>query len=220
MAEGTVNVNVSAIEGYARAMREAPEVMVREQARAFNAIAEGDIKAFQATLPGQLHIRFKWLPKVFRYVASDPRRATSLSKLFISEYTKWPAAAAFQTGGTIKPTSGRYLTVLTDAARGPDGRRLFSEAGLRDMIRSKRARLVPTPRGFLIVESVGGAARAAKGRTATRETVLASLRRQVTERKRINFLELPEQRAAIHEEILESAVENTAAEIAARAANP
>lgn len=208
MAAVNLKINAEPVVGYAKAMREGPRKLVRNLAIAYQAIGRYDITTFRASLSDKLHLKQTQTPNAFRMVASDPERATTIGKLFIDEYTKWAAAGIFQTGGTITG-HGKYLTILTNAARDGGGKRFTAEK-LRQMIDSKQARLIPTPRGYLIVKNASKSAK----RSGIRGIILAVLRKQVTEQKRIDFYENAERNSSMHDDILETAVENTLVEIA------
>ena len=195
-------------------MAEAPKVFLTKLEKAFAVIGKGDIEAERADVATRLNIRAKGLVKSFKAKTTDPGRATDLSKLFADLSTRWTPAGIFQSGGTIVG-HGQSLTVLTDAARGPSGRRKFTAQKIRQMIADGLLRFVPTPRGVLLVQSKGGLSKTGKMRKGSADIIIAILRKQVTEPKRLQFLEIFNSRNEQHIEALEFAIENTLAEIAA-----
>lgn len=211
-----VGIDLSAIDGYFRAVKEAPDVLMRELADAYGAIARLDVDTLRGGLAGRLNIRSRGLAKSFKGRATDRAKATDLSKLFATVYTGWKAAEIFETGGTIAG-KGKSLTVLTSDARGAGGRRKYTQRQLMQLVASKQVRFVPTPRGVLIVQDVGGLTGTGKTRKNSRSVVLGILKRTVTERKRLDFFANAERNGSLHQEFLEYAVENTLAAIAAAA---
>ena len=215
MSELRVGINLAAIDGYWRAVREAPEVLMRELAGAYGQIARYDVDTLRAGLAGRLNIRSRGLAKSFKGKATDPSKATDLSKLFATEYTGWKAAAIFETGGTIAG-KGKSLTVLFPDARGAGGKRKYTQRELMQMIASKAVHFVHTPRGTLIVQDVGGLTGAGKTRKNSRSVILGVLKRTVTERKRLDFFANATRNESMHQDILETAVENTLVTVAVR----
>ena len=210
-----VAIDLAAIDGYWRAVRDAPDVLMRELATAYGQIVRYDIDTLRSGLGGRLNIRSRGLAKSFKGKATDPGKATDLSKLFGTEYTGWKAAAIFETGGTIAG-KGKSLTVLFPDARGAGGKRKYTQRQLIAMAAAKQIRFVPTPRGVLIIQDVGGLTGTGKTRKNSRSIVLGILKRTVTERKRLDFFENAERNEPMHQDILETAVENTLVAIVAR----
>jgi hypothetical protein len=208
-----VGIDLTAIEGFAKASRAGRPILLRHLARAYGQIGNYDIDTLRADLPGKMNIRSKGLAKSFKAKATDPGRATGFEKLFADEYTGWKAAGVFQTGGTITGR-GKSLTILFSEARSGGGRRKYTQSELRQMIAAGSVRLVPTPRGVLIVQSKGGVTKTGKGRKNSRDVILGILKKQVHERKRLDFFENAERNGSMHQDILETAVENTLVEIA------
>jgi hypothetical protein len=209
------SIDITKIEGFAQMLAESPRLLLQGLAEGFREIGRYDIETLRERLPGKLNVRAKGLAKSFKFKATDPAKASDFTKLFVSEYTGWTAADVFQTGGTIAG-KGKMLTVLTDAARGPSGKRRYTQNQLRQRIAQGKARMVPTPRGILIVEDKGGLLKSGKGfRKGSRSIILAILRKQVTERKRLDFYENFQQNDAAHQGILEVAVEDSLIELAA-----
>ncbi len=208
-------MSIADVDGFARVLKESPTDLLRELAKAYGQIGRGDIESMRSRLPGKLNIRAKGLSKSFKYKSTDPGKASDFSKLFTSEYTGWRASRIFQSGGTIVG-KGKSLTVLTDAARGAGGRRKYTQAQLRSMIASGKARFVPTPHGVLIVMNKGGVTKTGKMRKGSASIVLAVLKKQVSEKKRLDFYENFQSREGIHEDILETAVENALVNLASK----
>ena len=70
---------------------------------------------------------------------------------------------------------------------------------------------------MLIVQDVGGITKTGKQRKNSRSIVLGILKRTVTERKRLDFFANADRNAGVHQDIFETAVENTLVAIATRA---
>lgn len=208
-----IRIDFGAIQGYSQAMKEAPRVMLRELAKAYQNIGRYDISKLKASLPDKLHIRSKGLANSFKSKGTDPSKATDFSKLFATEYTGWKASEIFQAGGTITG-HGQELTILTDAARGAGGKRTYTRKQLLQMILNKTAIFIPTPRGVLLVQPMGGVTKKGKYRKGSKMVILAILRKSVHESKRLNFYENAEANSSMHQDFLETAVENALVEIA------
>ena len=208
-------VDVTKLEGFAHALANAPKPLLKNLAKAYRDVGRFDIETLRARLPGKLNVRAKGLSNSFKFKATDPNRASDFTKLFTSEYTGWKAASIFQTGGTIVG-KGKQLTVLLDGARGANGRRKYTQKQLRALIASGKARFVPTPHGVLIVEDKGGLTKTGKGRKGSRSILLAILKKSITQTKRLDFYENFEANAAMHQDQLETAIENTLVEIATK----
>ncbi len=208
------DIRLDEIEGYARAMRDARPVMLRELARAFGRIAAYDVDTLRGGLGGGLNVRSRGLAKSFKGKATDPSKATDLSKLFATEYTGWKAAAIFETGGTIAGR-GKSLTVLTPAARTAAGKRKYTQKQLMQLIASKQVRFVPTPRGVLIVQDLASSLGKGGGhRKNARSVILAVLKRTVGEKKRLDFFANAERNEGMHDDFLQTGVENALVAIA------
>jgi hypothetical protein len=205
-------INLEALDGYHTCMMRAPKIFLSNIAKAYGDIGRTDIKQLMESLPGKFNIRAKGLMKAFKSKATDPGKATDITKIFADEYTGWKAAAIFQTGGTITG-KGKELTILFADARNANGRRKYTQAQLRQMIASGKCRFVPTPRGVLIVQSIGGLTKKGEYRKNTRDIILGILKHSIVEKKRLDFYENVERNSSLHQEILEYAIEDTLAEI-------
>jgi hypothetical protein len=203
-----LGINLEAVDGYAKAMRLAPQILLRELAEGYREIGRSDIERFRAGLGSKLKLRSPNTANAFRFWSNSPDRVTSISKLVVNEYSKWPAAKIFQTGGVIAGKDGGYLTVF------PAGQRRYTAPQLRQMITAGRARFVPTPRGLLIVMATGGLTKTGKPRKGSSDIILAILVKRVTEEKRIDLYENAEGAGSIHEQILGGAVDRALQKIA------
>jgi uncharacterized protein DUF6441 len=209
-----MTTDVSQIYGFSKAMVESPKVMAKQLATAYRQMGQYDIDSLRKNLPGKFNIRAKGLRNSFKYKATDPAKATDLTKLFADEYTGWKASAIFQTGGNVQG-HGKQMTVLMDAARTPSGRRKYTQKQLRDMIANHQARFIPTARGALIVMDKGqGLTKKGKPRRGSRSIILAILVHSITQKKRLDFYENVLANDAAHRDFLETAVENALVEIA------
>ena len=204
-------IDLSKINGYAKALREGRSILLRELAKGYAEIARYDIATLRQGLAGKLNVRAAGLANSFKGRGTDPDRADDFSKLFATEYTGWTAAGIFQTGGPIAGRDKR-LTILLPGGRDASGRRLYSSAQLQQLVAAGRIRFVPTPRGVLMVLRQG--ASKAKG-LGTRETPIALLRKSVTESKRLDFFENAERNDSVHEQVLSAAVDRTLERLAA-----
>ncbi len=208
-------IDISQLDGYGKAMKEAPDILLKNLAKGFLLFARYDIKTLREGLGGQFNIRSKGLANSFKAKATDPSRATDITKIFADEYTGWKASQVFQTGGVITG-KGKNLTVLFQDARSGTGKRLYSQQQLRTMIASGAVRLVPTPRGVLIVQGKGRLLKSGAMSKGSRDVVLGILKHSITERKRLNFFENAEGNSSMHMDILQSAIEDTLVAIAQR----
>ena len=205
-------INLEAIEGYHTCMTRAPGIFLKNLAKAYRDIGRTDINKLVESLPGKFNIKAKGLIRSFKSKATDPGRATDITKIFASEYTGWKAAEIFQTGGVVTG-KGKKLTILFDEARSANGKRKFTQSQLRQMIAAGKCRFVPTPRGVLIVQSTGGLTKGGRIQKGSRDTVIGLLKQSVTEKKRLDFFENVERNSSVHQEILEYAIEDTLVEI-------
>jgi hypothetical protein len=206
----SLTIDLTQIEGFADAFKKSPKSLVRNINKAYRDIGRYDIKAIRENVGGHLKLVSQGAAKSFKEKSSDPNQAKDLNHVFTSEYTGWKAAAIFQTGGVIQG-KGKMLTILTPQARRATGKRQFTQSQIRQMVADQTARFVPTPRGILLVQFT------AKGKLKKKKgnyVILAILKRQVTEQKRINFYETSEGAESIHQEMIEYAIEDTLAEIA------
>jgi hypothetical protein len=211
------SIDLRQMYAFSTVMTHAPDVFLQEVAKAFKTIGTADMTSLRGKLPGRLTIRAKGLAKSFKSKATDPSRATDMSKLFLSEYTGWKAAKIFEEGGEIVG-HGKNLTVLADAARGPSGKRKYTQGQIRTMIAEGKLRPVPTPRGILLVQSKGGLTKKGKPRKGAADIIIAVLRRKVHEEKRLDFMANFNSNNEQHQEAIEYAIENTLAFIAQREA--
>ena len=201
-------INLSSLDGYAQAMREAPKELLKNLAKGFGEIGKGDIHRLKQNLPGSLSIRAKGLLNSFKYKATDPAKATDASKLFADEYTGWKAAAIFETGGTVTG-KGKKLTVLFGDVRNAGGRRKITQAQLRQMIASGQAKFINTPRGTLIVQNKGGTTTKGATRKNSRSVILGMLKTSIHQKKRLDFFANAEKADGLHTDILLAAIEDT-----------
>ena len=209
----SAEIDLAALTDFHQCLEKAPRTLFRELAKAFAGIGRYDIQRIRENVTGTLKLKSKGAANSFKARGSDVSRAADFSKLFVSEYTGWKAADIFQTGGTIAGKGGKNLTIIEPGGRNASGKRKYTQAQIRNMILNKQARFVPTPRGWLIVMSTGGLTK--RGiRSGTRDTVIAILRKSVTEKKRIDFYETAEGGTSVHQELMEYAIENTLVEIA------
>jgi hypothetical protein len=206
------DINLEALDGYAECMQKAPKIFLKNIARAYKSIGTTDIAKLKESLPGTFNIRARGLANSFKAKATDPSQATDITKIFADEYTGWKAAKIFQEGGTITG-KGKNLTILFPSARTASGKRLYTQRQLLQMIADGAVRLIPTPRGVLIVQG-RKKTKTGKDRKNSKIVVLGILKHSIHEKKRLNFFENIESNQGLHVEILEYAIENTLAEIA------
>lgn len=203
---------------FARLMKEHPRLLLKNLARAYNEMGQLGITSFrsqQLAGGGGLNVKQKGLAKTFKYKATDPARAKDFRQLFMSAYTKWEAAGIHQTGGTISGKGGKHLLILTDAGRGKTGRRRFTREQLRQKIEQKIFKIIPTPRGAMVIDdSRTKLTKTGKFRKGARVDIIAWLRKRVTIRKRLRFIEHFDGLQKRFEGIYGSAVEKTLGELA------
>lgn len=213
---GIVNLEIDLhqVQGLSDALGAAPKILFRELAKAYGAIGRYDIDRIRSNVSGSFNLRSQGAAKSFKYKSTTPSKATGFGKLFTSEYTGWKAAEIFVTGGTISG-KGKQLTIIFPEGRTVTGKRKITQSQLRMMILEKKVRLVPTPRGMLIILNTGGLTKTGKIREGTRSTIIGILKHSVDERKRINFYETINAGSSAHQEFLEDAVDSTMAEVAA-----
>lgn len=194
-----------------------PGFVASRLAAALTEIGRYDIEKLRDN-PGKLRIRAKGLKNSFKFKATTPGKATDLSKLFLVEYTGWKAADIFQTGGTVQARNAGSLTVLTDAARGPSGKRRWTQQQLRQQIAQGKMRMFKRPNGeMLIVQDKGGLTKTGKGRKGTAVVLIAVLKNRVVLQKRLNFYENFTANESIHDQLLEGGLEDALKDVAAGA---
>jgi hypothetical protein len=207
----TTTIDLTQLEGFSDLLKKAPKPLFKYLAKAYAEIGRYDIDRIRSNVSGSFNITSKGVANSFKTRATNPSQATDFSKLFTTEYTGWKAAEIFQTGGVIQ-AKNKALTILTPQARRASGKRQFTQSQIRNMIADKLAKFVPTPRGVLLVQfTKGGKIR----KKAGAYVILAILKPRVTEQKRLTFYETAEGNESIHTEMLEYAIENTLADIAA-----
>ncbi len=215
MAEARLaSVEIFGREDIIALMRGAPQELKRELGRAFFKIGQYDIQTLRRRqLSGRntngLNVRRRGLGRSFKFVASDSRKAKDLGDLFLTEYTRWPAAEIHQAGGTIRPKRGRALTILTDEARTAGGavKREYRRGGLARMIREGQASVIQTRRGPIVVRHRGGLTKSGKPRKGTRDEVVAFLRPSVRLRKRLDFFKNHERNTRRHNVVIDQAAD-------------
>jgi hypothetical protein len=215
----SVSIDLEALQDFHACLERAPTVLFKELAKAFTEIGRYDINRIRSNVSGNLKLTSQGAAKSFKFKATDVGKANSFDKLFTDEYTGWKAAKIFQTGGTITGKN-KNLTIIFPEGRSASGKRKFTQSDLRNMILEKKVRLVPTPRGMLIIQSMGGLTKTGQIKTGgkgpgSRDVIIGILKRSVDEKKRIDFYETFDAAGSVHTEMLEYAIENTLATIAA-----
>lgn len=196
----------SQIPTFAKALKEAaPEHLRRAMGKAFSRIGKSDIEKMKTSLSG-LNIRSKRFRNSFKFKATDSREAKSINDLQLSEYTGAKPFRIFQTGGTITPTKSKMLMILTDAARNKGGTRKYSQKELSAMIASGQAKIIQTKAGPAVIQ-VEKLTKGGNYRKGAKAVILAWLKPQVQEKKRIDFFANFESNSAAHDEILAAAAE-------------
>lgn len=202
----SVHFSFESIPPFEQAIRKsAPNHLVSAMRKAFHQIGKSDIDKLKTEQlsGGKLNIRSKGFRNSFKSKTND---AKTINQLTLREYTGAKPFQIFETGGTITPHKSRVLTVLTDAARTAGGKRKYSQLELRELINNKLARIIQTKAGPAIVLEAK-TTKTGKLRRGAKMTILAWLRPNVTEDKRIDFIGNFERNSGLHNSFLESAAE-------------
>lgn len=215
MIEPLVHADATVVRAWAEALRLGPELLAREVAKAFGAMGASDtarVRAMVGQQFGKHSAGGSSVANTFHYAASDPARAKSVDGLFLSVYTKWDAAAIFQTGGVVRAPGGKYMTVTLPAGYQSNGRRRYTDAELRAAVAAGRLKMVPTPKGLMVFEVTASRAKATRGEPRLGRAI-ALLKREVKEPKLLYFFETVEANAGVRQDLAESAVEDAFVQI-------
>jgi hypothetical protein len=219
MANKEFAIDWSQVKRFGAACLKTPVTIARHLARGLKLIGKSDItkmRSEQLSGGSGLNVRFRGLKNSFKFKSTDDDRAFQLNKLFLDEYTRWPGARIFQTGGTITPKRAKNLTVLMPSMRGANGKRKVTQKELRALIDSKQARIIPTARGALIIREKASLTKKGKLRKGARTEILAVLSRHSRQQKRLSFFENFQSNQSEHNRILDEAVEKALQEAANR----
>ncbi|HEV7297758.1 MAG TPA: hypothetical protein VGN72_00210 [Tepidisphaeraceae bacterium] len=206
------DINLMQLDGLAQAMRTAPKVLLKELAKGYRDIGRYDIDTFRAGGVGKF--KSKKVGNTFKFRASDPSKVETFDQLFVSEYTKWKAAPIFETGGQVR-AKGKAMPILTEAGMKANGGRKYSANKIRQMLASGEVKIIPTPRGPIIIREVGGLTKTGKIRKGTRTEILAIFRKAINQVDRLDFTTHAQKNSGMHTQILQAAIDKALATIAA-----
>jgi hypothetical protein len=197
-----LSVNFGSVPAFAKALKQAaPEYIKIETGKAFYKIGKSDTERMRSQGLGGLNVKAKYFRNSFKYFATDSRQVKSVDQIRLSEYTGAKPFKIFQDGGDIVPFRAKMLTILTAAARNPGGKRKYTQKELKAMIQAGVAAIIKTKEGAAIIL-------VNKQRKKNQPAVvLAWLRPQVHETKRIDFWANFEANNAAHEVILDAAAQ-------------
>lgn len=217
MADVGFEIDWSQIKRFGEACLEAPHTVSVHLAKALAAMGKSDITKLRSEQlsggGGGLNVQFKGLRNAFKYKATDPEKAFNLSKLFLDEYTRWPGAKIFQTGGVITPKRAKNLTILFPGMKSK-GKRKIKQKELRALIDSGEARIIKTTKGPLIIREKVKYTKKGNVRKGAKTEILAALRPMSRQKKRLSFFENFNANAAEHERLLNEACEKALQEMA------
>lgn len=202
-----VGIDFSQIAGLQDLLTNCPQEMVPQLIDAFGQIGRSDIARLRDSIRSGLKSDRQGFLKAFRYQATDPKQK-ELSKLFLSEYTKWKPSMMFQTGGTIVPSKSKTLIIRV---RDKNGKPLYTTKRIKKMLDTGKAYIANLPSGPAILENKGGTTKTGKYRRGKfgggAVAFLAFLRPMAKQKKRLNFFENYDQNERSHQIFLEEAVE-------------
>jgi hypothetical protein len=201
----TVKVNGAA--ELQRNLKLHPKILAKETKSAFKKIGRSDLSKFkkEQLRGGSLNVKSRGFLNSFKSKVTG----TSANDIALHEYTGAKPFEVFQSGGTITPHKGKYLTVLAPGARGADGKRIVTQKQLRAMLDSGDASIIKLKTKLAIILNDH-----AKRNKDHVPKVIAWLVPEVHEKKRIDFFQNFESNEAAHERIWAKAAENVVNELA------
>lgn len=196
------------IEGFSHLMENYPSELANALVVAFDRFSEATNKDIRADVQAGLKSKNKGLAKSFKTKVADKSHVKgNIDKVFANFSSRWKPAKIFQTGGTIKAYSGTMM-VLTQAAKYASGKIKYKPEQLRAMIASGEAKIITTSRGPMIALYKDKKTKTGKYRKGARMEILAWLRKQITEPKRLHFYETFDGKSELMMDLLDVAVED------------
>jgi hypothetical protein len=164
----------------------------------FAKIGAADIKSMREQISRNFKVKTKKFINSFVWQASAPDAVANMSQMVLREYTGAKLFQIFETGGEVGPRSGKYLMILTDA-----GKRI-GYLRVRSMLRDKRAEMIVTPKGPLIImHTIQYQGRGKNKSEGEADMVLAVLRPKIEQKKRVDFFGNFERNAGLHQQIVD-----------------
>lgn len=173
-------------------------------------IGSVDNRTMTLSVGSSLDVKSKAFLNSFKFKAA---KAKTIEEAQVSEYTGAKPMRIFQTGGTVIPVRSKFMTILTDEARSPSGRRKFTQKQFRQMLQTGVAKVIRTGRGLAIIRDFGGFTKSGKAKKGTRTIILAFLRKRITQKKRIDFFANHEKNVGTHEKSMNDMLTKKIAEI-------
>lgn len=212
MAAGvSINVDASQVAKLPAMLAHAKDAMKEVFIPAFRQIKEEGVAIARADMMAGLRIRSKNVPKAISGWSND--KAKNLEELKASIYTRSRLLEGQDKGGTIRG-HGKQLTVMFGYGRGASGKRRYTQRQLRQAIAERKVKMVPSPRGVLLVEtgtisSKGNfrAGRINKSKKGFSSVVIGILKRAITLQKRTHFYQTEQKLQPKAETILANAAE-------------
>lgn len=227
------SINLSGYSGTRAALLNGPRNLAMHLSEAVQEIGREDIarlRAEQLSGGAGLNLRHKGLQKSFKFKASDRSKVQRINQVFLSEYTRWPAAEAHTKGGVYRAKNGKSMPVPIPGAlkRGRFGTFSGKQASFAEAVRRSIESAKSSPSGIflrifknpntgkvLILREVNHLTKTGKMRKGNRTEVLGVFKRQVRLKKRLDMQGNFDRAAGRHRVIIERHIANAARTIMA-----